>query len=116
MKKILMLAVTLVGITSLAHAQSKKETLINTSLTTSCSPSCPAGTTFTISGSGLKAQGNLVVVVIGSPVRVTCDTPINGSFTCATEVPLAGTFNAIAYSVSSNGMFSTIGSTMVTID
>jgi|SRR5579863_1469543 len=82
-------------------------------LTTSCDP-CSVNEVFTIDGSGLQSGSTLDVVVVGSPVPVTCSVQKGGSFTCTTSVPLAGTFNIVAYSIGTK--WTLIGNTWVTIE
>ncbi len=67
-------------------------------LTLSCNP-CAVGQTVIINGTGFpNGQKTLVVLVIGSPTPVECTVPAkDGSFTCVTTVPLAGTFDIPAF-------------------
>jgi hypothetical protein len=105
MKKILLL---LAVFGALATAGKKDPPLIP-----SCDP-CNVNEVFTINGSGLSAGNVLDVVVVGSPVPVTCTAQKSGSFTCTTSIPLAGTFNIVAYSIGAKWLM--IGTTWVTVN
>ena len=105
MKKLLLL---LAAVAALGTAGKKDPPLIP-----SCDP-CSVNEVFTINGSGFSS-GTLDVVVWGSPVPVTCAPPNKGgSFTCSTSIPLAGTFNIVAYDITNK--WATIGSTWVTVE
>jgi len=87
--KLFTLLFLLVSLTLLASAGT---------LTPSCNP-CAVGQTVILNGSGFpNGQRTLVVVVIGSPTPVECSVPAkDGTFTCVTTVPLAGTFDIPAF-------------------